>query len=272
MDIRKLIIDQGLCHVGLLGQENVNSVLFICKPQFNPLDYVNKNNHCILIHDRKDIKDQFNDHTSLVYNQNPRLAIIKLIEDGILADVYGIDYTQCKAWKDNEKNISVERLIGGENLQLADRVSIGVPDFYALPGDDGNLIMMPQLGTVTIGKNVYIGHNSTVARGTFGTTEIGDYTKIDSECWIPHNCKIGKNCVLTTGVKLCGSTEVGDETFIGVGTIVNQWVKIGKHCTIGSGSVVIKDIPDGCVAVGNPARIIKTNTKFDLNTYTVKDL
>ncbi len=34
-------------------------------------------------------------------------------------------------------------------------------------------------------------------------------------------------------------------------------VKVGKHCVIGANSVVIKDIPDYCVAVGNPARIVK---------------
>jgi maltose O-acetyltransferase len=38
-------------------------------------------------------------------------------------------------------------------------------------------------------------------------------------------------------------------------------VKIGNEVVIGSGSIVTKDIPDNCIAVGNPAKVIKTNIK-----------
>lgn len=46
-------------------------------------------------------------------------------------------------------------------------------------------------------------------------------------------------------------------SFIGIGATIIQGIKIGKNVTIGSGSLVIKDIPDNVIAVGNPVKIIK---------------
>lgn len=51
--------------------------------------------------------------------------------------------------------------------------------------------------------------------------------------------------------------HIGEHTIIGANVIVLPGVNIGKHCFIGAGCVVTKDIPDYCVTVGNPARIIK---------------
>jgi acetyltransferase-like isoleucine patch superfamily enzyme len=56
---------------------------------------------------------------------------------------------------------------------------------------------------------------------------------------------------------------IGDETWIGINSVVMGNVTIGKHCVIGANSVVNKNIPDYCVAVGNPARVVKT---FDVKT------
>ena len=49
-----------------------------------------------------------------------------------------------------------------------------------------------------------------------------------------------------------------EDTHIGSNSGVVAGVHIGKRCQIGAGSVVTKDIPDYCIAAGNPARIIKT--------------
>jgi len=52
---------------------------------------------------------------------------------------------------------------------------------------------------------------------------------------------------------------VGEGTHIGIGATVIQGIKIGKWATIGAGAVVIRDVPDYAVVVGNPARIIRHN-------------
>ena len=54
----------------------------------------------------------------------------------------------------------------------------------------------------------------------------------------------------------------GELSFIGIGATIIQGIKIGKNVIIGAGSVVIKDITDNVIVVGNPAKIIKNKTEF----------
>lgn len=51
---------------------------------------------------------------------------------------------------------------------------------------------------------------------------------------------------------------MGDLSFIGIGSTIIQTIKIGKNVTVGASSGVMNDISDNAVAIGNPARIIKT--------------
>ena len=48
---------------------------------------------------------------------------------------------------------------------------------------------------------------------------------------------------------------VGANTHVGIGSCVVQCLKIGANCVIGAGSVVVRDIADGSVAYGNPAKV-----------------
>lgn len=59
-----------------------------------------------------------------------------------------------------------------------------------------------------------------------------------------------------------GRVEIGNNVFVGADAIILPNVKIGDNCIIGAGTVVSKDIPDGAVVVGNPARIINTYDAF----------
>ena len=86
---------------------------------------------------------------------------------------------------------------------------------------------------------------------------------------------IGDNCMLAPGVHIYTATHpldpvernsgaeygmpvtIGDNVWIGGRAIINPGVTIGNNVVIGSGSVVTHDVPDNCVAAGNPARIIK---------------
>lgn len=58
--------------------------------------------------------------------------------------------------------------------------------------------------------------------------------------------------------------EIGEGAWLGENVCVIG-ASVGRHCVIGANSVVTKDIPDYCVAVGSPARVIK---KFDFNQKT----
>ena len=99
---------------------------------------------------------------------------------------------------------------------------------------------------------------------------IGEGVIFDSlypeEIEIGEHVHITMNCIILThnldtsfpGIRWRrGHVKIGDNTFIGAGTIICNTVCIGKNVIIGAGSVVTKDIPDGEIWAGSPARFIK---------------
>lgn len=59
------------------------------------------------------------------------------------------------------------------------------------------------------------------------------------------------------------TVSIGDGSYIGINTVIVGNVKIGKRCVIGANSVVTKDVPDYCVAVGSLAGVIKNITNIE---------
>ena len=86
---------------------------------------------------------------------------------------------------------------------------------------------------------------------------------------IGDNCFIGPNVSIYTachpleaeernkGVEWAEPVTIGDNVWLGGNVTILPGVTIGDNCVIGAGSVVTKDIPDGCVAAGNPANVKK---------------
>lgn len=60
------------------------------------------------------------------------------------------------------------------------------------------------------------------------------------------------------GVEYAMPVVIGDDCWVGGNTTIMPGVTIGRGCTIGAGSVVTRDIPDFSVAVGSPARVVKS--------------
>lgn len=76
---------------------------------------------------------------------------------------------------------------------------------------------------------------------------------------IGHDVVIEEFCEICPNVSISGDCQIGSGSFIGTGAIILPNVRIGKNVMIGAGAVVSKDLPDNCVAVGIPAKIIKQN-------------
>lgn len=118
---------------------------------------------------------------------------------------------------------------------------------------DGEHQLSAQLGNVVIGRHVEVGANSTIDRGTFSSTRIGDGTKIDNLVQIAHNCQIGKHNLLCAQVGIAGSTSTGDYVVMAGQVGVRDHVHIGEGARIGAMAGVSNDIAPGVVAFGAPA-------------------
>jgi len=85
---------------------------------------------------------------------------------------------------------------------------------------------------------------------------LGKHVIINTSSSVDHDCHIGDFVHIAPGVVIGGNVTIGENTLIGIGSIVIPGLSIGKNCLISAGSVVTKNIADGMIVRGNPARII----------------
>lgn len=91
---------------------------------------------------------------------------------------------------------------------------------------------------------------------------VGDHVTLSYTKIIPHDGGVWVFRGEHPDVELCGPVTIGNNVFVGVGTIILPNVTIGDNCVIGAGAVVTRDIPPNSVAVGVPARVIKTVDEY----------
>jgi UDP-3-O-[3-hydroxymyristoyl] glucosamine N-acyltransferase len=118
---------------------------------------------------------------------------------------------------------------------------------------DGRHVKVPQLGHVELGDDVEIGACTTIDRGTFQATRIGDGTKIDNLVQVGHNCRIGRHNLFVSQIGIAGSSTTGDYVVIAGQAGVVDHVHIGDRAIIGAKAGVTKDVPAGQRMLGAPA-------------------
>ena len=87
--------------------------------------------------------------------------------------------------------------------------------------------------------------------------KVHDHVIVNLNCTLGHDDIIGDYNVVNPGVNVSGKVTTGECVDLGTGSKVIQGLSVGKNTTIGAGAVVIKDLPENCVAVGAPAKPIK---------------
>jgi len=89
-------------------------------------------------------------------------------------------------------------------------------------------------------------------------TKISDNCILLANSFVGHDSFLDKFAHIATNGVVGANVHVGKAVHIGSNATVREKIKIGDYSLIGAGAVVIKDVPANSVAVGNPARILKT--------------
>lgn len=110
-----------------------------------------------------------------------------------------------------------------------------------------------------VDETVKLGKGTVVFAGAIiqPDTVVGDHAIINTSASVDHDGVLGDGVHLAPGVHLAGTVTVGRGTFLGVGVSVIPGRVIGAGSVVGAGGVVVKDIPDGVVATGVPARVTR---------------
>lgn len=129
----------------------------------------------------------------------------------------------------------------------------------------GDNVLIEDFTTINNGAgDVIIGNNSRIGIGSviIGPVTLGNKVGLGQHVFIAgFNHGYADASIDSNEQDLVKSTVIiEDESHIGSNSVILAGVHIGTRVQIGAGSVVTKDIPSYCVAVGNPARVIK---KFD---------
>ena len=114
---------------------------------------------------------------------------------------------------------------------------------------------------IEIGENFFANHNTVILDGAKVT--FGDNVFVAPNCGFytaGHPIDAGRR---NEGLEYAHPITVGNDVWIGAGVQVMPGVTIGSNVVIGAGAVVVKDIPDNVVAVGNPCKVIRAITDAD---------
>jgi UDP-3-O-[3-hydroxymyristoyl] glucosamine N-acyltransferase len=153
-------------------------------------------------------------------------------------------------------NVIIRNTIIENDVAILDGCIIGKKGFGFFPNNQKNF-RYPHIGIVYIGKNSEIGSGTTIDRGSFSNTVIGQNTFLDNQIHVAHNNKIGNNCIIAGQVGFAGSSTLGNNVMVGGQAGISGHLKIGSNVQIGGGSGVIKDIPDNSKVMGYPSKNIR---------------
>ena len=150
------------------------------------------------------------------------------------------------------------RLVGeihiGNNVVIRENSVIGADGLSTDRDVDGKALTMPQFGGVIIEDDVQIGALTVIARGAIDNTVLKRGAKIDNSAFVSHNVVLGEDTFVVGETILFGSSSTGNQAFISGNSTIRDGRHIGNRAVVGMGSVVVRNVEDGAVVKGNPAK------------------
>ena len=148
---------------------------------------------------------------------------------------------------------------------IDDNVSIGccsVIGSEGFQGIKGYPRMIKHVGGTHLCHDVYVGDCTTIGNALFeGVTEVGPFSKLDNHVHFAHNCKCGESCFITACSLLMGSTILDNNVWLAPNAVLLNGVHVHDDGFVGAISYANKDVFEGEVVAGIPARVLRRITK-----------
>jgi len=259
-----------------------NSIIFVKKFSDEYLEKLNTCGFKFLAIVLSDYCDKVN--CSYIISKDPRLDFIRVLSNFFVnkEDHIGIHPSAviCTTAKIGEDVFVGANCYIGENVSIGDRtkifpntvvmddtiigkdcyiksgVVIGQAGFGFENDENGIPVHFPHLGKVIIGNGVYIGANTAIDIATLEDTHIADNAKIDNLVHIAHNVHIDECSLVIAHAMIGGGVHIGKRCWISPNVSIKQQLKIGDDALLGMGAVIIHDVDNDTVIVGNPGKLL----------------
>jgi UDP-3-O-[3-hydroxymyristoyl] glucosamine N-acyltransferase len=296
-------LSDAFTHIVPFGDGNENSLIFCNKPNDKTLiDIQNELAGVWIIEEQWGIENRkaLEDYPVNVFLvSNPRLTVSKILsrihpdEDTWGKGVHQTAMVHPEAKIGKGVSIGAHCIVGkccinddsrlGTSTIVIDNTIIGkrsiIREFCLIGGcgfgfvrdeNTKHFTRFPHIGRAIIEDDVELFPYVNVDRGTLGDTIIKKGAKIDHYSHIGHNCTVGENTIITARTVMCGGSSVGNGSWLGVGSVLKEKVYVGNDVTVGIGAIVIKNVKDGDVVAGVPAKSIRDRRKDKNPWKTVK--
>ncbi len=265
--------------VASITEAKKNQLTFCDRTDQQGIDLINNTKASyVLCSDKLDI-NTLNDRVDryLLFSVNPKLEFVKICHKYFSKQKKKVPNTYISPNVKIGSNVSIGskniRIEDGtqihDNVTIYDNVHIGkncVIKAGAVIGGDGfgyvqdingSWLNFPHYGKVIIKDNVHIGSNTCIDRGSLSDTIIETGVRIDNLIHIAHNVKIGQNSIVIALAMLGGSSQFGRNVWIAPSSSIREGKCVGDNSMVGLGAVVVSDIHENSIVIGNPAKFYK---------------
>ena len=182
----------------------------------------------------------------------------------------GLDVREAACFMVSDDHVVSDRLMGVEVIARSDFDAARYDVVVAIGDPSARKAMVQDLPaqtrfvtiihpTAVVSEWVELGEGNIVTAGTMLTCGIrtGRHVQLNLHTTVGHDCMLGDFCTTAPAVNISGNCTLGEGVYAGTNACIRQGIRIGDWVTLGMGAVVVKDIAEGGVHVGNPARLLQ---------------